>query len=109
MDNGKSSRNEPIRSREGGGVTLSTPSDDTVRIGRPGSGAEALGEWCVRNGLATSEEIESCLKLQRKAQTTGRPIPRLGEILVAEGILTHHQVNEALAAQKKEIRVCVRC
>jgi serine/threonine protein kinase len=88
---------------------MAAPSDDTVRIGRPGSVAESLGEWCVRNGLATSEEIESCLKIQRAAETTGRPVPRLGEILVAHGILTHHQVNEALAAQKKEIRFCAQC
>jgi len=70
---------------------------------------ESLGEWCLRNGLATPEEIEACLKIQRAAETQGRPAPRLGEILVARGILTHHQVTEALAAQNKQIRRCLRC
>jgi serine/threonine protein kinase len=70
---------------------------------------ETLGEWCIRTGLATPEEIEACLKIQRAAESQDRPAPRLGEILVARGILTHHQVNLALAAQKKEIRQCPRC
>src|SRR6185436_3311189 len=70
---------------------------------------ETLGEWCIRTGLATPEEIEACLKIQRAAESQNRPAPRLGEILVARGILTHHQVNLALAAQKKEIRQSPRC
>jgi serine/threonine protein kinase len=70
---------------------------------------ESLGEWCLRNGIATAEEIDACLKIQRESELLGRPAPRLGEILVARGILTAHQVNEALAAQKKEIRQCPNC
>jgi serine/threonine protein kinase len=98
---------KPVRSAaEGSGgaagiETRLTPGRDSVH--------ESLGEWCLRNGLATSEEIDACLKIQRAAETPGRAAPRLGEILVARGVLTHHQVTEALAAQKKAIRQCPRC
>jgi serine/threonine protein kinase len=81
--------------------TRLSPGRDSVHM--------SLGEWCLRNGLATQDEIDACLKIQKAAETQGRPAPRLGEILVARGILTHHQVTEALAAQKKEIRQCPRC
>jgi len=89
-------------------VTATKPSDDTVKLKAAGT-LETLGEWCVRKGLATAEEIDSCLKIQHAAESAGRPAPRLGEILVARGVLTHHQVAEALAAQHKEIRTCPRC
>ncbi|HEX7897275.1 MAG TPA: protein kinase [Planctomycetota bacterium] len=72
--------------------------------------AETLGEWCVRAGLATAEEIEHCLRIQSAAEKSGlTPPPRLGEILVVRGILTQNQVAEALAAQRKEIRSCAQC
>lgn len=83
-------------------------SDETVKLAGKGT-VESLGEWCVRNGLATADEIESCLKIQREQAGTATPPPRLGEILVARGILTRQQVAEALAAQKKEIRSCPHC
>jgi serine/threonine protein kinase len=70
---------------------------------------ESLGEWCLRNGLATAEEIDACLKIQRAAESEGRPAPRLGEILVDRGVLTPQQVTKALAAQRKQIRQCPRC
>ena len=82
---------------------------ETATVISPTPVVEALGEWCIRKGLATAEEIDSCLKIQRASQVAGKSPPRLGEILVARGILTPHQVAEALAAQKKEIRTCPRC
>jgi serine/threonine protein kinase len=89
-------------------VTSTKSSDDTVKL-KTSAALEVLGEWCVRKGLATPEEIASCIRIQHAAESSGRPAPRLGEILVARGILTHHQVAEALAAQHKEIRTCPRC
>jgi len=90
-------------------VAATKSSDDTVKVKTPGQIREFLGEWCIRKGLATAEEIESCLRIQRDAETRRNAPPRLGEILVSRGILTHNQVAEALAAQNQEIRSCPRC
>jgi hypothetical protein len=68
------------------------------------TGIEALREWCIRNGIATADEIDSSLRIQRSAQLSGKPPPRLEEILVARGILTPHQVATALAATNQEPR-----
>jgi len=90
-------------------VTLMKASDATVKLQRSTSSGNLLGEWCIRKGLATEEEIASSLRAQQLAEAGGGAALRLGEILVARGILTHHQVAEALAAQQKEIRFCPRC
>jgi len=97
------------RPRKGAEVTATKPADETVKLRGSARIREVLGEWCLRKGLATPEEIDFCLKIQRSAEASGKTAPRLGEILVARGILTHHQVAEALAAQNQEIRVCARC
>jgi serine/threonine protein kinase len=68
-----------------------------------------LGDWCLRRGLATPEQLDACLQLQRERLKAGGPAPRLGEILVERGILTPAQVVEALAQQAQEIRSCERC
>jgi len=70
----------------------------------PATPIEALGEWCVRNGLATAEEIDSCLQIRSAAHVEGKSPQSLGDILVARGILTPHQVAQALAAQKNVSR-----
>jgi len=57
-------------------VTATKASDDTVKL-KAGGPVEALGEWCVRKGLATAEEIDSCLRIQHAAESAGRPSPRL--------------------------------
>jgi serine/threonine protein kinase len=87
-------------------MTAVRPSDDTVRVAHP---LESLGEWCVRQGLASVAQIDACLRAQRDARRDGRPVPRLGELLVMNGILTPDQVARGLAAQRKEIRSCPRC
>ncbi|HYE98142.1 MAG TPA: protein kinase [Planctomycetota bacterium] len=68
-----------------------------------------LGEWAVRRGLATIEQLEACLKIQRERLQAQGQAPRLGEILVERGHLTPAQVAEALAGQHQEIRVCDGC
>src|SRR6185295_14681537 len=65
-----------------------------------GNASRDLGNWCVEAGIATAEEIDSSLRIQRSAQLSGKPPPRLEEILVARGILTPHQVAKALAATR---------
>ncbi|HEX7898545.1 MAG TPA: protein kinase, partial [Planctomycetota bacterium] len=68
-----------------------------------------LGDWCLSRGLATREQLDACLALQRERLKAGGPAPRLGEILVERMILTPQQVVEALSAQLQEIRVCDQC
>lgn len=93
----------------GAEVKSTKSSEETVKLRPAGAAPEFLGEWCVRRGLATAAEIESCLLVQKNAEASGAQVPRLGEILVSRGILTANQVAEALNAQKKEIRSCARC
>lgn len=69
----------------------------------------SLGEWCVRHGLATEQQVRECLQLQREDESAGRIPPRLGELLVRKGLLSPQQVSEALAEQQTEIRYCPRC
>ena len=81
--------------------------------GAAGSNAPAtklsLGEWCVRRGLATREEVDACLREQRKRAAANKPPVRVGELLVDRGILTPSQVTKALADQDEEIRQCIHC
>ncbi len=68
-----------------------------------------LGEWCVRTGAATAEQVRECLRIQADHHARGETPPRLGEILVARGYVAPEQVAEALAEQGREIRSCPRC
>src|SRR5262245_61001605 len=86
----------------------SFPSDQAqveTRTAAPGS----LGEWCVRRGLATEQQIQECLAIQREEEKSGRTPPRLGEILVRKKLLTPEQVSQALGDQQTEVRYCPRC
>ncbi len=84
---------------------MSTSSEDN-RDSRAGG---SLGEWCIRKGLATEEQIHDCLQFQRDEELAGRAAPRLGELLVRKGLLTPVQVTEALGEQQTEIRFCPVC
>jgi serine/threonine protein kinase len=75
----------------------------------PTVSAGSLGEWCIRKGLATEDQIRECLQLQHEAERAGRVAPRLGELLVARKLLTPQQVTEALGEQQTEIRYCPVC
>jgi hypothetical protein len=66
--------------------------------------AERLGAWCVTTGLATREEIDDCLRLQKLT-----PGARLADILVSRGILTHRQVGQALAVEDQPVCACPDC
>jgi serine/threonine protein kinase len=81
------------------------PAEVETRTSAPGS----LGEWCVRRGFATEEQIQECLALQREEEKAGRRPPRLGEILVRRQLLTPAQVSQALSDQQTEVRYCPRC
>ncbi len=68
-----------------------------------------LGEWCVRTGAATADQVRECLELQKSCHEKGASAPRLGELMVARGYLSPGQVADALASQGREIRSCAGC
>ena len=54
----------------------------------------ALGRLVVEKGLATSEEVDRCLKLQRAQSGESDPNQAsLADLLVAEGVVTRKQVD----------------
>lgn len=58
-----------------------------------------LGEIAVRNAFVTREQLEECLAEQESSRaTTGTP-PRLGEILVARGLVAQRDVEALLHRQ----------
>lgn len=64
-----------------------------------------FGRLAVREGLLSVEQMNACLRLQ------GRPGEKrtLGEILVAQKLLTPEQVKSLLARQSKRIMSCPNC
>ncbi len=68
----------------------------------------SFGKLVTEKGLATPDEVERCLKIQIKNSHSGVFI-RLGEILVAEGLLSTEQVQELLALQQVKILICAKC
>lgn len=70
---------------------------------RTGDGETAtLGALAVRNGFATTQEIELALDAQKHPEEgEGRPPARLGEILLAMGTLTHQKHKALLLAQSR--------
>ena len=64
-----------------------------------------FGRLAVREGLLSAEQMNACLRLQ------GQPGEKrtLGEILVAQRLLTPGQVKSLLARQSKRIMSCPSC
>ncbi len=67
-----------------------------------------FGKVAIREGLATADEVNDCLRAQAKAESAGT-FPRLGEMMVEKGILTTAQVQRILERQKRRIMVCKGC
>lgn len=67
-----------------------------------------FGKVAIREGLATADEVNDCLRSQAKAESAGT-FPRLGEMMVEKGILTPAQVQRILERQKRRIMVCKGC
>lgn len=64
-----------------------------------------FGKLAVREGLATLEQVNECLRLQAQAGETRS----LGEIMIARGYLTAEQVKTLLSRQLKKIMYCPTC
>lgn len=73
-----------------------------------------LGELLVRKNLATSQEVDEALAVQRTELTRGRTALKLGEILVERKVLTRKVIHEILEEQqigrgeKRTLRVDLR-
>ncbi len=69
-----------------------------------------LGRILAHGGQVTLDQIDRCLKIQEEEIRAGvHPAPRLGEILVREGLVPAEVVAEALARQRKTILSCPAC
>jgi len=69
-----------------------------------------FGQLLLERGLVSPEELAEAIRRQRQSQLAGsEPVPRLGEILVAMGVLTEAQVAQALEAQNRRILRCGVC
>jgi len=67
--------------------------------------AVIFGKLAVREGLLTEVEVNECLRLQ----AAPGEVRSLGEIMLANGILTAQQVKALLAKQQKKIMSCTAC
>jgi serine/threonine protein kinase len=88
---------------------LDNSFDELFQPPQEAASGGSLGEWCIRKGFASEDQIRDCLQLQHQEERAGRTAPRLGELLVRKGILTPQQVTEALGEQQTEIRFCPVC
>ncbi len=67
-----------------------------------------FGKVAIREGLATADEVNECLREQAKMESDGS-VRRLGELMVERGILSTTQVQKILERQKRRIMVCKGC
>ncbi|MBI2192406.1 MAG: protein kinase [Planctomycetes bacterium] len=61
---------------------------------------QLFGQLVVRNKLATPEQVEECIGIQRKLEEKGQ-LDRLGDIMVSKGYLTDNQLRLVLQAQQR--------
>lgn len=69
----------------------------------------ALGKLFVASGYVSAEQVDECLKEQKRRKEAGGAAGRLGELLVELGYATNQQVLRVLAYQSKRIYECPVC
>ena len=67
-----------------------------------------FGQRLVREGLATEEQVEAAVSLQEEMARRGVFL-RLGELLVARGVVDEESVAKVLSLQGTAILVCSGC
>lgn len=67
-----------------------------------------FGKVAIREGLATADEVNECLREQAKIEANGS-FKRLGELMIERGVLSAGQVQKILDRQKRRIMVCKGC
>ena len=69
-----------------------------------------LGQLLIEAGSATSEQIHAALAQQKEFADRKAPVPRLGEILVDQGVVTFAKLQEAVDRQSRLVRLaCPSC
>lgn len=80
-------------------IDTNTPSD---------AGGGLFGSLAVTMGFCTDREMVEAITAARDRPELTAP-PRLGELLVDAGLLTHEQVQEVLESQHKVVLQCDDC
>ncbi len=63
-----------------------------------------FGQRAIAAGLVTDDQLDECLKLQKKYEKSGKKVPKIGEIFVHKGYLSKDQVAELLKPKKRAKR-----
>jgi len=59
-----------------------------------------FGHLVVRNRLATQDQVDECIEIQRKLEEKGS-LEKLGDIMISKGYLTENQLHLILKAQQR--------
>jgi len=69
-----------------------------------------FGQILLKQGVATSEEINQALRLQAEAAERGEmSVPRLGQILIQMGVTEEKEIQQTLKIQYKTLYECPGC
>ncbi len=69
-----------------------------------------FGQILIKQGVATSDEINQALRTQAEAAERGEvPVPRLGQILMEMGVSDEKKIKETLRLQYKTLYECPGC
>ncbi|MBI2931001.1 MAG: hypothetical protein HYY16_05070 [Planctomycetes bacterium] len=68
-----------------------------------------FGQLLVKHNKATQLQINKCVELQRRLAEQGKPIPRLGELMVEHGFVDARTAQDVLRLQHKELLHCTGC
>ncbi|HVE13943.1 MAG TPA: hypothetical protein VNI01_11150, partial [Elusimicrobiota bacterium] len=69
-----------------------------------------FGQILLKQGVATSDEINEALRLQAEAAERGETaIPRLGQILIEMGVTEEKEIQRTLKLQYKTLYECPGC
>src|SRR6185295_2458984 len=69
-----------------------------------------FGQILLKQGVATSEEINQALRIQAEAAERGEmTVPRLGQILIDMGVTEEKEIQKTLKLQYKTLYECPGC
>jgi signal transduction histidine kinase len=63
-----------------------------------------LGEYLLRNGYITEEQLQTALERQKADTTPGQPPRRIGQTLIEMGAITREKLDRAVAQQIVELQ-----
>jgi tRNA A-37 threonylcarbamoyl transferase component Bud32 len=96
-------------------TTEPTAANEGAKVAEAGSSTAArerlnvpFGEMLVREGLVSREDLDHLVALQRAEARRGVFL-RLGELVVARGLLDEQTVARVLSMQGRPILVCPQC